>query len=209
MRKSLITTLAVLAALALASGASAQLPPPGQDLIGVYSNDFDGPTWANLNVASGMATVYLICSGVSATGVAGWEAQVYQDGTGAMFVSSVLQGQGPLNMLVPPEFMVGLGVPITESNIGIPNAYSLAELTYFISAATPVYLRVDRPVTFTSWPDDPGPGYADPEDVGNLIRFYATSGDLATPVFGFNTGPMDPPIAVQDETWGGIKGLFR
>jgi len=211
MRKSLIGTLAVLAALALVSGAAAQLPPPGQNLLGIYSNDFDGPTWANVP-GTGMITIYLICSGITSPsgGVSGWEAEVFTEGTGAMLLSAVVQGQNPLNIMTPPAFMVGLQAPMRDSNIGIPFAFSLAEMTYFVSSTAETFLRVDRPTQFSSFndhPDGPGPGYADADDPGILIRFQPSSGDLSQPVFGFNTGGLG--IRVEDETWGGIKGLFR
>lgn len=208
MKKSLTATLAALASLALAAGAYAQLPPPGTDIVGIYTSNFqtDQP-YCHYEGVGPQITVYIVYSGLSQSGIAGWEVEVYQEGAGVMLLSATLLGQGPINLFNAPVFQVGLGVPMTEP--GPNGTFAVASLLYFYMGPAATTLSVGPMAQFTSWPEDPGPGYADAVDVGILQRCTNYQGLDSGQAFGFNTGPLDPPAAAVDETWGGVKSMFR
>lgn len=193
MKRLLVLGLTLL----MASNAMAQVDPDPNG-IGLF---FDtGYTNRCGTVAGGMAAVYLVASNISMTGLAGWEVQVRAEGAGAMFLNATLAGQGPINLWVAPEFQVGLGVPMVAQ----PNLL-LATLNYFVMAPSPVILKVGPTDHVQSIPGEAC--YADMVDVGILVKFQPPQGSWTLPAAILN-GACDI-VDAQEETWGGVKGMFR
>ncbi len=205
MKKLLIALLAAMASLALCSAAIA-LPAPGDDIIGLYTES-DGSGFAHYEGAGPQVAVYIVYSGLSTPsgGLSGWETNVEQVGGGIMFLNATLLGTGAINLFQAPVFQVGLGVPMTTP--GPDGTFAVASLNYFVTNPTDPTTLLLNAIPNTSWPEDPGPGYADAENVGILQRCTPSSGSQTDPSFGFWTGPL--AIPAEEATWGGVKGMYR
>lgn len=194
MKKWLVLGLVLL----MASTAFAQVDPDPNG-IGLY---FDGAYMTRCgSAASGMLPLYLVASNLSTPGgLGGWEAMVTMNAPGLMFLSAVLAGQGPINLYTAPEFQVGLGVPMEFA----PNLL-LATINYFVMAGTPGTFYIGPIVHPQSIAGECC--FADGADVGNLVPFQAPQGLWTLPAALLNT-PCDL-VPVQDNTWGGVKGMFK
>ncbi len=205
MRRSIRARPLVVSALALALAAvagpvSAQLCP-GDDVVGIYATPTGGPPWSHFDDPGQAVQVYIVFCGLSRGGLSGWELAVAQEGASATLVGSELYGEGPLNGSLPPEYRVGLDLPMTEP--GADGTFCVAGLTYVVANPTETRLFV-RAIEATSWPLDPGPGYAGAEDPDDLVRAVPSSGSQGLPVFVFNW--IDLPV--EPRTWGAVKGLY-
>jgi len=205
MRKLLFAVaFAALAVLSLAPAAGlAQTPNigvPGDDNLGIYFIDTENTGWANHNIAAGVLTVSLVATGLTdMTGLSGWECRM--DFPAALFPAVTLLGDGPINFANAPDYVVGLNSPFPHSN-----AIVLASINLFITSQDPTFLYLNvKPLP--SIPD--AMAYASGADFNILFPFNWSSGDEAVPVFGINTGPLDPPIATDEATWGSLKSLYR
>lgn len=192
---SALTALVSLACV----GASGQTPPPGTDIVGIYTNDFDGPSYTHYEGTGPQVTLHVVFTGLSQPDLSGWELQVHQEGTGVMFLIATLLGEQPVNAFSAPVFQVTLGSPLTVTQSG---AIAVASLLYFYLHSSPTTLAVN-PIPLTSWPEAPGPGYT--TSSGTLQRAWIYTGADGGTVFGFNTG-IRP---VDHLTWGSVKGMFR
>lgn len=200
MRRLLVLGLTLL----MAGSAMAQVDPD-PDGIGLF---FDG-AYTNRcgSAASGMLPLYLVASNLSngANGLAGWEAQVSFDGAGVMFLNALLAGQGPINLYTAPEFQVGLGLPMEAA----PNLL-LATINYFVMAPTPAYFRIHPIAHAQSIPGECI--YADGIDVGDLRPFQHPQGVGPQGAWTLPAAILNAPcdvVAVEDDTWGGVKGMFK
>lgn len=194
MKKLLVLGLVLL----MASTALAQVDPDPNGL-GLFS-DMGYMVRCSSAAGSTMLPLYLVASNISASGLAGWECQVRMTGSGAMFLSAVMAGQGPINLYTAPEFQVGLGVPMDFA----PNLL-LATITYFVLAPVPTTFAIgpiDHPQSIAG-----ECVYADAADVGHLIPFQPPQGSWDLPAFVLN-GVCDI-VPVQEDTWGGVKGMFK
>ncbi len=204
MRSTVCLCVTVL--LLAGAAASPAAPPPGDDIIGLYTAG-DGSGFDRYEGAGPTVRVYIVYSGLTGTGIGGWETNVEQVGAGVLFLSATLLGTGPVNLFTAPVFQVGLDVPMTSP--GPYGTFAVASLNYFVtnpSAPTALLLNA---IPDTSWPEDPGPGYADAEDVGLLIRCTPSSGSQVDPSFGFWTDPFCCGPPVEPWSWGAVKGLYR
>jgi hypothetical protein len=210
MRKSFVA-LAAFAALTLLVGtASAQWPRPGDDILGIYSNN-DGMTGlANRDVAAGSATIYLIAANVTGSGgVSGWECHLTGDwdaNPNIFFGGESLSGQ-PLNVSAFPDYSVGLGAPLPADGNG---NVVLANWTFIFFGPETMLLYLG-PANAASHPGTPL--YAAGDDPGHLIDFTVSSGEISRACFGFNSGPLTHldggPIPVTQETFGAVKNMYR
>lgn len=195
MKKLLVLGLTLL----MASTAMAQVDPDPNG-IGLF---FDMGTYTTRcgSAASGMLPLFLVASNIETPGgLGGWEAQVRLNGAGLMFLSAVLAGQGPINLYTAPEFQVGLGVPMDFA----PNLL-LATINYFVMAATPATFYIEPIAHAQSIAGECC--FADGADVGNLVAFQAPQGLWSLPAALLNQDCG--LVAAEDETWGGVKGMFK
>jgi hypothetical protein len=193
--RSLAVSL-VLAGLLAVTAAEAR------DVLGVYTEPGDDGR-ATLDLAGGSATVYLIASDLTCPwGIGGWECHLAGDweaNPDIFFAGHVLRGEA-FNVSAFPDFAVGLGSPMFPDGFG---QVVLAEISFifFSQQVLELYLApADRPSL---------PGlmcYAPTNDPGYLIPFTWSSVIESRPVFGFNTGPIQPRAA---RSWGHVKALYR
>jgi hypothetical protein len=179
----------------------AQIGVQGEDIFGIYTA-LDNTAFANMNATAGTHTVYMVITNASAqAGVWGYEMLLTFDPPGILTLINTEYAGQAINVATPPEYSVGLATPLPWSR-----DVRIATLTFFVAATTPARITVG-PTTIPSVPGELV--YVDGADVGNLIPLTPSSGDQANAIFGFNTGPLNPVIANDEETWGGVKQLYR
>ncbi len=203
MRKMLVAVaLAAVAFLSLAPvGGFAQIGVPGTDVIGIYTAT-DATARAHLAANPGTFEVYLVVTNPSASaGISGWECSLEMLPAGILTLINTAYAGTALNVATPPEYAVGLAAPLPRNDV-----VRLATLTFFAAAATPANIYM-HPISTPSQPGDMI--YADGADPGRFITLAWSSGDESLPVFGVNTGPLVPPIPIDEDTWGGVKNLYR
>ena len=189
--------------LLMAVPASAQVDPDLNGL-GIY---FDLNTFEQRCSPTGpapmtMLYVYLVASNIRPDlTMGGWECSVYHDVPGLSYLSTTVHGQGPINIMTPPDFMVGLGMWMDWAPY-----HHLATLQYFVMSNVPATWRVG-PLrgTFQSIPGEAC--YADGIDPGILVPFQPPQGSWDLPAAKLYQ--VCDIVAVEDETWGGVKGMFK
>ncbi len=187
-----------LASLLLPVIAGAE-PPPGPNRVGLYTLN-DGNGYCNKYMAVGNDHIYLLMTRCDEpSGISGWELAITMPPT-VFALDWGIQGQF-VNAASPPEFAVGLAVAFPQAT-----AILLADITVFVTTLDPVFAYF----TIVSNPSIPGEmAFAAGDDPGNLQPLVHPTGSFANPVFGFNSGPLDPPVATENQTWGGVKSLYR
>ncbi len=189
-------------ALLVSSSAMAQVDPDPNGL-GIYF-DMAGTVRCESGIAPALKSVYLVATNITQPTLGGWEGHVYCDNAGWMFLSAVLAGTGPINLFTAPDFQVGLGVPMDAAP-----SMLLATVNYFPQNLDPAPFRLG-PCQAPSLPDNPVPLYADGINVGILVPFQAPQGSFDLPVaYGNPAGGTCDIVAVEDDTWGGVKSLYR
>lgn len=200
MRKMLVAVALATLALTPVVGM-AQIGVQGTDVFGIYTA-LDNTALANMNATPGTQVVYMVVTNASAQqGVWGYEMLLTFEPAGILTLINTEYAGQAINVATPPEYSVGLASPLPWAR-----DIRLATLTFFVAAATPATIKVG-PTTIPSRPDEFV--YVDGGNVGNLISLIPSSGDQANPIFGFNTGPLDPPVANDANSWGGVKNLYR
>lgn len=197
MKKLLLT---MVLSLCLAGTAAAQIGWSA-DQIGIYFDEA-GSQFCGVAGPSTMPQAYLVIKNAQ-YGVAGWECQVAvvppADG---LVLSYNTLGTGPINIYTPPDFMVGLGVPFPRAG-----AVVVAAINLFVGGPDP-WLFYVRALPPQLRPSIPGyPAYAAAEDPDILSPLFVSSGDQALPVAQLNGDCAI--VATQDDTWGGVKGMYR
>jgi hypothetical protein len=158
----------------------------------------DNPTF--LFIELGVVQVYIYLTNVSASAIGGFDFALAYTGPGEppVMVDSGLPPYS-INIAPPPEFMVGLGIPL------LPDEYGHAILmspTYFVYDSNPVYVLV----TPTSTPLIPDQiVYVEFDDPYITHIMNPASGNFVDPIFAFNTGL----VAIEATTWSAVKGLYR
>ena len=186
----------VLAGLLAATAAEAK------DVLGIYTEPGDDGR-ATLDLVAGSATVHLIASDLTCPwGIGGWECHLVGDweaNPDIFFAGLVLRGEA-INISAFPDFAVGLGRPMFPDE---NEQVVLAEISF-------VFFSQQVMELFLSPADRPSlPGlmcYAPTNAPGYLIPFTWSSVNGSLPVFGFNTGPIQPQAA---SSWGCVKALYR
>lgn len=204
MRKLLFAVaFAALAVLSLAPAVGQAQPNIGvfgDDMLGLYWIDAQNNGWANHYIAAGVLTINLIATGLTdPTGLGGWECRM--NFPAALFPAVTLLGDGPINFATPPDYVVGLNSPFPRAD-----AMVLASINLFITSEDPTLLYLETSAT-PSIPDSMA--YASGADFNILRPFNWSSGAIENPVFGINTGMLDPPIPTVESTWGEVKSLYR
>jgi len=207
MYKSLgILVLAALVSCYLLAAVSLANPPPGNNKLGIYSTD-DGQGFAHIGKphapVTGVHSAYLITTGLTdPSGIHGWECCV-EVPPEIFYIGETIIGPGAINIDTPPCFAVGIPDPLPRNAWG---GVVLAELRFLLVDFNDHELFL-HPGTIPSIPDSMV--YALGRDPEILRGFLWSSNAETKPVFGFNTGPLNIPIATEAASWGEIKSMYR
>lgn len=211
--KKLLFVASALAALALLA-PSAGFAQPAWNQIGIYNTATGAPGSENINVAAfTLFDVYVVLTypvnesydggtttNVPVASLDGFEFRVvFPDEANFVVQNETLPPQA-LNIGTPPDYIVGLGLPITVTD----NAVVLVSWrcrtfddtvpqNFFLGPASIQSIAGKMAINHPTDPNVP------------LVACYPASGDYAAPVFSVNGGA----VAVEHETWGGVKSLFR
>jgi hypothetical protein len=193
------TVLAILALSLVATSGLAQLDPD-DDGIGVY---FDPCACVNcITMDVGPQKAFLVITHpTSPEGVAGWECTMRMEGP-AIMTAIDLQGQ-EINIGTAPEYIVGTVDPLIN-----PYTYPAIVVAvidfYIVDLATPVTWWIDG-IRFHSLPDKV-PAYLDGSNIELIKPLQQATGGPDFPVATING---DCAVAVEDQSWGDVKALFR
>jgi hypothetical protein len=164
-------------------GAGAE---PWEDLVGVYFDE-NGATHALTTTQpfEAVAAYLVLTDATEPSGVSGWECCVALDGSYADPIWTVVGTA--LNVLDPPCFAVGLGVP---NALPWQEAIVLARLDFLqVTPLEPTFIYVG-PVPQPSLPG--WPVYAAGDDPYRLLPLGIASGSADVPVAIVNGGPPPP-----------------
>ena len=161
-----------LAAIALACLAVGAVQAQDADLVGLYFDPGYTQQEHHVTAPPEIVTAYLVLKNPSAPGgVAGWECRLNIDGP-ATLVGTEYAGN-VLNVLTPPEFMVGVSTPPLAGD----DTVLLATLNLLVESSAPVVLSL-----LPAWvPSLPGQMvYLDAESLTEILpMFPATGWDVA------------------------------
>ncbi len=193
-------TLLGLALLALALPASAQ----DNNGIGFYWDEAGTTNYLASAAPYSSLNVYLMATRITQPGgLSGWEAEVAVIPAPSFPPTYTLNNNG-LNVLSAPIFQVGMAN-------ALPWAPAIKLLTItLLNFGTPFSLAVG-PCTPSSF-GGLRPGYAAGDNPGNLVGLTPAA---SVPVPGrpnfFTVGSfMEPaPVAVENDSWSGVKNLYQ
>ena len=204
--------LVVLLAVAGLMAGSAMAQDEGPDSFGLYwDTPADGCYMENsMDGTPGAATAYMVIAGPSADSCGGLEIvfALNEGGgaiTGTSFVVSAVDVDGR-----PEGVAAGFAEPVFPS--GDCGMIYLGTLNMFaFGSPTQIFAGPNDPATI------PGkPSYLDGEDITIVLplNFSVDEGGMFTDDDGWLTIPLaayngDAPVATEEATWTGVKGLFR
>lgn len=199
--KKLVLAL-TLAAFALTGTAFAQ-DPNYFDNIGVYTDEAGASNCANLGINTPL-NLYLVLTKLTSPEVLGWEVKITYENM--QQIAFAPRGDYIDAGTRVGEHIVGLGTPLPA----VDGACVLADITVFLQQyyedpAIPSYIVLD-PVYFHVM-DTPVPAYLDGAGVPVEAHPSTIDGHEGGSVFFLNNGCG--PVAVEESTWGSVKGLFR
>jgi hypothetical protein len=197
-----------LAAFALTTAAFAQVDPAWQDNIGIYADETGTEICTELGIGT-PKFLYLVLTQSTANEVWGWEAKISYNNLTLLDFQP--RGQYIDAGTREGEHLVGLSTPLPV----VGGTCVLADLQVFMveffnDPSFPSHFFVDS-VYFHVLPDA-APAYlstsAD-DNGGNAIAMNPATidGHEGGAVFFLNNGCT--PVAVEESTWGSVKGLFR
>jgi hypothetical protein len=188
------SVILLAAVLLLAAPAAAQVDPH-PDGIGLY---FDEQASINcIDMGTGIVTVHLVLTNATAaSGVAAWECRV--DYPANLISAGTSLAGSCINLASEPDFAVGYVEPRPWAAINV-----LANLTFFVSNTSPADLFL-RPIGHPSVPGQMV--YVAPDDIGAKVPMIWSTGGPDVPVATINGGCAVP---AEQDTWGGVKGLYR
>lgn len=210
--KKLLFVASALAALALLA-PSAGFAQTAWNQLGIYTTQTGVPGSENTNVAVfTQVNAYLVLTkpvnetfdggtntNAPVTSLSAFECRVvFPDELNFAVTSQILPPQA-LNVGTPPDFVVGLAVPIPVTNQAV--VLITWRFRPFDDQPQSIFLAP------TLAPSIPGKmAIVDANDPKiPLVAVYPASGSFAAPVFSVNGGA----VAIENETWGGVKSLFR
>lgn len=202
----MLTALAVMAVLALATAAMAQYPGP--DSIGIYTAT-DGSfveTSMSTSAAFEQVDVYVCITNTSATSLGGWEAAIVYDGFSFQSITETAGVNG--NQITDPNTFneyVGIGTGANALNPNGAGVYHVATISGLVASTDTVVELFIRAYPIPSIPSWDGPVYSSGIDAGDLRALYPSTGGPNVPVFRING---DGPMAPKATSWGGVKSLF-
>lgn len=210
MKRTLSLLAATLLVLSLAPAAHAT------DGLGVYIDQAGTTNCSAAPAPYSAVTLYLVAKNVSApSGISGWECALVFDPPTFSFPPTYTILNGGLNVFTAPNFQVGLAAPVPFAE-----AMSLASISIlYMGGSLKVGMGPCTPSSFGSgaYPDvPPGPGYALGDNPGELRRLYPSSNvDSGTPLhyWVYYLGVDEPcpgsPVGLEENSWGGVKNLFK
>ena len=205
MRKMLfaLTALAALALLApntiVAQGANNQ--------VGIYTTET--PDLADLTASArgdfpaGQFTIYAVVTNPynvildqPITNLGGFEFRI--EWPAAWFITAVVHPSAT-NFQTPPDFLCGSNRPVvggqcTVISVECGTFDTNPEFFYLTPISDPIKQTIKGGIALTDYDDN-----------FSLAQMYTASGDFAQPVFGFHADV----VPNEDESWGGVKALFR
>lgn len=189
--------LVVLLCLLVASSAFAGVDPDPNS-VGIYFDQEGFIFEDSAPVMYGPNNCYLVLMNPTTNGILGWECYVTFDPAGGF---SSVTGWAPrgdfVNAGSAPDFAVGLATPLPGGDYIV-----LMDITYFYTGGEVLFFL--GPAVVQTIPGQMA--FLDGEDVGNAIVMDPSSGAFDAPVYGACSGCV---VATQDETWGGVKNLYR
>jgi len=199
--KKLVLVL-TLAVFALTGTAFAQ-DPNWQNNIGVYADEGGTEFCANLGVNTPL-NLYLVLTKLTSPEILGWEAKMIY--TNMQEIAFDPRGDYIDAATREGEHIVGLGTPMPAPG----GVCVVADLTVFLieyvhDPANPSYINID-PVYFHVLPY-PAPAYLDANGEPTEAHPSTIDGHEGGAVFFLNNGCT--PVAVEQDTWGGLKSLYR
>lgn len=195
--------LLVLALMLMAASAFAQTDD-GANGIGFYWDEGGVSNYLATAAPYSQLNVYLLATRITEdSGLSGWEAEVAIIPAPSFPPTYTLNNNG-LNVLSAPIFQVGMAN-------ALPFAPAMKLLTItLLNFGTPFSLAVG-PCTPSSF-GGLRPGYAAGNDPGKLVGLTPAA---SVPVPGrpnfFTVGSfMEPaPVAVENDSWSGVKNLYQ
>jgi hypothetical protein len=190
----------------VAGPATAQIDP-WPDGVGIYFDESGNDPCEDVPV--GLVTTYLIVTKPTVlTGVSGWECRITYDGP-ISILAYTMRGLC-INVLEPPQFMVGMGIPHPYSP-----AIVLMDLTIYVSDIT-LEGRIFVHPTFNPSMVVAGEGvpcYAAGDDPAHLIPLqiimgFDNSGDERPVCYLNKEHGSCNTIPTVTRTWGGVKALY-
>jgi hypothetical protein len=179
-------------------------PPPGDDLLGIYTAP-DGSGNDNI-YATGLVEVYLLITGTTTSdAICSWECSIGIP-LGVALTSVQLQGQAA-NLIQPPGFAVMLATGLEP----VGGVAHLATLEFEVPEGRNCLVlaslqELDRP----GFPAGSVGAYGVCGELGVPHWLFPSSGDPGACVFGFNTGPLGiVVVSASGSSWGAIKHLYR
>lgn len=191
-----------LAAFALAGAASAQ-DPNYFDNIGIYADEEATTNCATLGINT-VQTLYVALTKLTNPEVYGWEAKFSFEGMGNSQVTVL--GDAVDAGSREGEHIVGLATPLIASGGTVVVATVDVFLIEFVhDPALPSYAFVEG-VYFGALPGGL-PTYLPVPEAPMQLHPSTIDGHEGGPVFFLNNGC--DPVAVEQDTWGGVKSLYR
>lgn len=212
--KKLLFAVSALAALSLLA-PSVGFAQTAHNQLGMYIDQVGTPTAANIDVAINTPfNVFLVLTNpvnetfnegvdtqVPITSVDGFEAAIVLPTAATFFVLAENYPAPEINVGSAPDYIVGFSnsVPVVD------NAVVLVSWQFMTldPAALDVFMDATATARF--------PGKMAVVDAGDNTTtpgqpIYPSTGDFANKVFSING---TPPVATENESWGGVKALFR
>jgi hypothetical protein len=203
--------LLTVASLLIGSQAFAQCNNGPDEICIVW--DFPGAGCQNCTqFYGGVISAYVVLQNASTpAGILGFEFMLRNQGGAPFlpppldFVLAYIIPYYSINVLTPPEFAVGLSIPLPWSP-----AIQLVEIQMLILDYTCWCFGV-APL---STPSIPGSMvFADGADPGHLLPMYPCTGQEWDSSFmtciNCEFCPPGPPIATENMTFGGVKAIYR
>lgn len=199
MRMGILVMLALLmvqGSSALGSGGQ----PVDPDRIGIYFDDSADQFCSDSTV--GFFNGYLVFTGLTSSGISGWEAKITFSGGG------VLTSANPRGLAIDAatrenEYMVGLGLPLLAED----GLVVVMDMTFYVYDQLAPFLAFVGPIYYHSSPELL-PAYLDGVDMELVKPLIPSQGTILDPVLIVND-KCSGPIDAATESWGGVKGLFR
>ena len=193
------TALVIIALVLMTTNGFAQLDPD-DDGIGVYFDPCACVNCITMDVGAQMGFL-VITHPTSPMGVAGWECKMWAEGP--VSITGVdLQGQ-EINIGTTPEYVVGTVEP--QVNPYTYPAIVVAVIDFYIlDTNSPITWWIDG-IRFHSL-DTKVPAYLDGSNIEIIKELKQSTGGRDFPVATVNG---DCAVAIENESWGGVKALFR
>lgn len=211
--KKLLYVASALAALALLA-PNAGYAQTAFNQVGIYSTNTGTPGTENFNATPFVGfSGYLVLTkpvnhafaggtntSVPVTSLAAYEFRLTIPTEGFLKTGDILP-PGALNVGSAPDYVIGLATPLAVTN----QAAVLATFSFLALDALPKNIFLGP----TSAPGVPGQmsfiDMLDPPLSAGFQVMYPSSGSAAAPVFSVNGAA----VAIENQSWGNVKSLFR